>query len=93
MLLKKKNELSTRCCSCFIVLLTSLLTLNPAFLCFAWITNNKAPTTRINAAAAATKTQNSKETLEEGEVSPEVNRNDKESYMKWKYVEMIHLYC
>ena len=56
-----------------------MLTLNPAFLCFAWITNNKAPTTRINAAAAATKIQNSKETLEEGEVSPEVKRNDNES--------------
>ena len=78
-MLLKKNELSTRCCSCFIVLLTSLLTLNPAFLCFAWITNNKVLTTRINAAAAATKIQNSKETLEEGEVSPEVNRNDNES--------------
>ena len=78
-MLPKKNELSTGCCCCFIVLLTSLLTLNAAFLCFAWITNNKAPTTRINAAAAATKTQNSKETLEEGEVSPEVNRNDNES--------------
>ena len=78
-MLLKKNELSTGCCCCFIVLLTSLLTLNPAFLCFAWITNNKAPTTRINAAAAATKTQRSKETLEEGEVSPEVNRNDNES--------------
>ena len=78
-MLPKKNELSTGCCCCFIVLLTSLLTLNPAFLCFAWITNNKAPTTRINAAAAATKTQRSKETLEEGEVSPEVNRNDNES--------------
>ena len=78
-MLLKKNELSTGCCCCFIVLLTSLLTLNPAFLCFAWITNNKAPTTRINAAAAATKIQNSKETLEEGEVSAEVNRNDNES--------------
>ena len=78
-MLVKKNELSTGCCCCFIGLLTSLLTLNPAFLCFAWIRNNKAPTTRINAAAAATKIQNSKETLEEGEVSPEVNRNDNES--------------
>ena len=78
-MLVKKNELSACCCCCFIGLLTSLLTLNPAFLCFAWITNNKAPTTRINAAAAATKIQNSKETLEEGEVSPEVNRNDNES--------------
>ena len=78
-MLPKKNELSTGCCCCFIVLLTSLLTSNAAFLCFAWITNNKSPTTRINAAAAATKTQRSKETLEEGEVSPEVNRNDNES--------------
>ena len=55
------------------------MTLNPAFLCFAWITNNKVHTTRINAAAAATKIQNSKETIEEGEVSPEVKRNDNES--------------
>ena len=78
-MLLKKNELSTGCCCCCCCfILTSLLTLNPAFLCFAWITNNKAPTTRINAAAAATKIQKSKETLEEGEVSPEVNRNDNE---------------
>ena len=79
-MLLKKNELSTGCCCCCCCfILTSLLTLNPAFLCFAWTTNNKAPTTRINAAAAATKIQKSKETLEEGEVSPEVNRNDNES--------------
>ena len=81
-MLLKKNELSTGCCCCCCCccfILNSLLTLNPAFLCFAWITNNKVLTTRINAAAAATKIQNSKETLEEGEVSPEVKRNDNES--------------
>ena len=76
MLLKKKMNCIHRC-RCFI--LTSFLTLNPALLCFAWITNIKTPTTRINAAAAATKIQRSKETLGEGEVSPEVNRNENES--------------
>ena len=75
MLLKKMNCIHR--CRCFI--LTSFLTLNPAFLCFAWITNIKPPTTRINAAAAATKIQRSKEALGEGEVSPEVNRNENES--------------
>ena len=75
MLLKKMNCIHR--CRCFI--LTSFLTLNPAFLCFARITNIKTPTTRINAAAAATKIQRSKETLGEGEVSPEVNRNENET--------------
>ena len=73
--LKKMNCIH-RCC-CFI--LTSFLALNPAFLCFAWIINIKTPTARINAAAAATKIQRSKETLGEGEVSPEVNKNYNES--------------
>ena len=57
------------------------MTLNPAFLCFAWKTSIKTPSTRINATTAATKIQRSKETLDEGEVSPdpEVNINDNES--------------
>jgi len=75
MLLKKMNCIYR--CRCFI--LTPFLTLNPAFLCFVQITNIKTPTTRINAAAAATKIQRSKETLGEGEVSPEVNRKENES--------------
>ena len=77
----KKSELSRVCCYCFILTSLNLLTLNPAFLCFAWKTSIKAPSTRINATTAATKIKRSKETLDEGEVSPdpEVNINDNES--------------
>ena len=78
MLLKKMN-----CLPVLLLLFYSITNLfvdvksGLSVLCVG-ITNNKTPTTRINAAAAATNTQRSKGTLEEGEVSPEVNRNDNE---------------